>query len=140
MESENSLLIQTDGGARGNPGPAAIGIVIRNRNKLLVQHGEKIGVATNNVAEYSAVLWALRWLVENVAPDIKKIHFFLDSLLVVQQLNGVFKIKNEKLRELLFAIRGEEARITVPIIYSHIRREQNTEADSMVNKALDNLL
>lgn len=133
--------IYTDGGSRGNPGPSAIGVYITDDNKnKIASFGEKIGIATNNVAEYKAVIKALSWLAENM--QIEKgsgICFFLDSKLIFSQITGLFKIKDPKLRELLFEVREKEARINANIRYSHIAREQNRQADLLVNMALDNV-
>lgn len=130
----------TDGGARGNPGPAAVGVYITDGdNNKIVGFAKKIGVSTNNVAEYKAVLEALIWIYEN-KEKLKRfdsISFFLDSQLVYSQIVGVFKIKNPNLRNLLFAIREKETGIKTPIFYKHIPREQNKKADALVNAALD---
>ena len=143
MESQTSLIVNTDGGSRGNPGKAGIGVVIKNKSgKILCEHGEKIGTATNNIAEYRAVLWATSWIIDYMkkSKGISQIDFFLDSLLVVQQLNGIYKIKNNDLRTISFSIKENQALLKIPIRYAHVPREQNKEADVMVNKALDNLL
>lgn len=136
------IKVYTDGGARGNPGPSAIGVVIKAEDgSKIVSFGEKIGVATNNIAEYQAVIRALDWIVNNLKnvcqnnSDIKLL-FYLDSLLVVSQLNGLFKVKNPILRELLLTVRNTEGSIGAPIFYSHIPRTQNSDADFEVNKAL----
>lgn len=132
------LSVYCDGGARGNPGPAAIGVVVKNENKeVLCAIGKKIGFATNNVAEYTALIEALSWISRETYSEKPKIIFFLDSELVVSQLNGVYKIKNAKLRELLMVIREKEARIGWELTYKHIPRERNWEADRLVNLALD---
>jgi ribonuclease HI len=131
--------IFTDGGARGNPGPAAIGVAVYRDKEVLHEHGETIGSTTNNVAEYRAVLYALQWLhkhQEEIGHEVK-IQFFLDSELVVRQLNGIYRVKNSFLREIMLQIRAEEQGLP-PLIYTHIRREYNKHADSMVNQALDN--
>ena len=134
------IYIYTDGGARGNPGSAAIGIYITDgNNKELAGFGKTIGDATNNVAEYQAVISALDWVIENkkdLAKDAK-IHFSLDSKLVCSQIIGIFKVKNADLRNLLFDVRAREAQINFPIFYKHIPREQNAKADMLVNEALD---
>jgi ribonuclease HI len=132
--------IYTDGGARGNPGPAAIGVHIEDENKkTLGEIGQRIGIATNNVAEYSAVLAGLTWLLENKEKiKIDKANFYLDSNLVCSQINGLYKIKNPELRKLIFIVREKEAELKLTIEYSYIRREQNVKADRLVNMALDN--
>ncbi len=134
------LIIHTDGGARGNPGPAAVGVVIQQEEKILAQFGKRIGKTTNNVAEYTGVIEALTWLKENPMNQLTDqpiIQFFLDSNLVVNQLNGTFKIKDTNLRLLLSKIRTLEQEINGEIYYTYIPREQNTQADLLVNGALD---
>lgn len=147
-----NIVIYTDGGARGNPGPAAIGVVIEEQitkieRKKIVEFGKRIGETTNNVAEYTAVIEALSWLVAGdglrVTGDEKKdliVQFILDSVLVVNQLNGLFKVKDAKLRELLSRVRILEQEIGGSIHYIAVPREQNHRADALVNQALDNLL
>ena len=137
----NSINVFTDGGARGNPGHSAIGVYIEDGNrKKIAGFGKTIGIATNNVAEYKAVIGALTWIIENKKNLAKtaKINFFLDSKLVCSQIIGIFKVKNPDLRNLLFDVRNMEAQISLPIYYKHIPREQNTKADEFVNEALDN--
>jgi ribonuclease HI len=139
--TNNTLIVFTDGGARGNPGEGAIGVYITDENKNeLAGFGKKIGFATNNVAEYKAVINALDWIIENKKSLSKdaKIHFFLDSKLVCSQIIGIFKVKDANLRNLLFDVRNREAQINFPIYYKHIPREQNKKADKFVNSALDN--
>jgi len=134
--------IYTDGGSRGNPGPAALGVYIEDSTKgPLAKIGKKLGVTTNNIAEYSAILEGLEWaLVNKEKSKITKITFYMDSLLAYSQISGLFKIKNEKLREMIFKIHILEAQIGLPIFYNHIPREKNKMADFMVNQALDNKL
>jgi ribonuclease HI len=138
----SKIAIFTDGGARGNPGPAALGVFIEDENKQeLARIGKKIGDATNNVAEYSAILEGLNWALQNKEKySIASINFYMDSQLACSQLTGVFKVKNPKIREFVFAIRQKEAELKVPISYKHIPREENFKADFMVNLALDNKL
>ena len=137
----SSLQILTDGGARGNPGPAGIGFVVKdNRGKTLIRVGKYIGKTTNNVAEYQAVIEALRWLGQNgqmAKWSNCQIDFFLDSKLIVNQLNGLFKIKNANLRNLIFEVRGLEREIKLPIHYHYVSRRKNKEADFLVNQVLN---
>jgi ribonuclease HI len=136
----NVLNIFTDGGARGNPGPSAIGIYAADENNIKIAgFGKIIGVATNNAAEYKAVIEALDWIIENkkIFSKNSKIYFFMDSKLVCSQIIGLFKVKNSDLRALLFSVRDREAQINLPIYYKHIPREQNAKADTFVNEALD---
>src|SRR3989344_8652476 len=130
----------TDGGARGNPGLAAYGVYITDpKGEMIAGFGKKIGLSTNNIAEYRGVISALGWIVENKDKlNIKKVYFFLDSLLIYSQIMGLYKVKDANMRMLLFSVREKEASIDLPIIYKHIPREKNKKADAYVNKALDN--
>lgn len=143
MENVSKILVYTDGGSRGNPGPAALGVYITDQNgKKLAAIGKTLGETTNNVAEYSAILEAFNWLVE-INDKLNKeteIYFYMDSLLAYSQITRVYKIKNAKLREMLFEIRGKEAFLNRKVYYKHIRREYNKKADLLVNLALDNNL
>lgn len=139
----DELFIYVDGGARGNPGPAAIGVSIQDKDKKQIASiGKKIGKATNNIAEYSAVIEALSWLVENkkTTDNYNRINFFLDSLLVKSQITGHFKVKNSELREKLFIVRQKESQIKPSLMYKFVPREKNKAADALVNRALDNIL
>ncbi len=133
--------VYTDGGSRGNPGEAAIGVYITSTDEVFIAgFGQRIGVATNNVAEYKAVIGALSYLVSQKDKlEIDNVQFFLDSLLITNQINGLFRVKNPTLRDLLFEVRKKEMELNVKIRYSHIPREQNKKADKLVNNALDNL-
>lgn len=136
-----TISIHTDGGARGNPGPAAIGVYIEQDGKPLIQIGKRIGDATNNFAEYSAILEALSWVERNKPTlEFSEIQFFMDSELAYSQLSGLYKIKNEDIRNFIFKIREKEAAIGTPITYFRIEREKNNKADSLVNMALDNII
>lgn len=141
MSSTEILKIFCDGGARGNPGPGAIGVVIKTEDgKIIHRFGKRIGVVTNNQAEYTAVLEAISWVAENKGAQASlptKIIFYLDSQLVAAQLNGIYKLKNANLRALLIQVREKEAGIAANISYHHIPRERNSEADALVNQALD---
>lgn len=136
-----TLKINCDGGSRGNPGPAAIGVVIESSIKNQVSRIEKISkyieIATNNQAEYRAVLEALKWIEENIKSDFSA-DFILDSELVVKQLNGEYKIKNEGLKPLFNEIKSLIIKLGGRINFRHVKREENKEADRLVNKALDN--
>ncbi|NTW22036.1 ribonuclease HI family protein [Candidatus Falkowbacteria bacterium] len=129
------LIIFTDGGARGNPGPAAIGAVIYDEQRqVLSEISEYIGETTNNQAEYKAVVAAIAKAKELGA---KEVDFFLDSQLVVEQLNGNYKVKNKDLAPLFVQIYNASLGFR-KVRYTHVRREQNQEADKLVNLALDN--
>lgn len=140
------IIVHTDGGARGNPGPAAIGVIIEKENlnaphekTVLVSFGKKIGESTNNMAEYTGVLEALTWIKNSrhILERAKMIQIFLDSSLVVNQLNGLYKIKNANLRSFLTSCRILEQEIGIPIRYGKVSREKNKYADMLVNQALD---
>lgn len=135
-----TLNIYTDGGSRGNPGESALGVSIQDENgKILDEIGKTLGIATNNVAEYSAIIEGWKWLLTNKEKlsGLSKVNFFMDSNLASSQLNGIYKIKNPNLRELLFTIRQFESEWRTPVTYSHIPRERNKKADKLVNMALD---
>ena len=136
----NTLNVFTDGGARGNPGPAAFGVYIADENnKKIAGFGQAIGIATNNVAEYRGVIGALDWIIENKKSlaENAKINFFLDSKLVCSHIIGLWKVKNVGLKDLLLDVRDREGQISMRMYYKHIPREQNTNADAFVNEALD---
>ncbi|HKC14811.1 MAG TPA: ribonuclease HI family protein [Patescibacteria group bacterium] len=136
-----NISIFTDGGSRGNPGQAGIGVYIKDDERTITQIGKRIGVETNNVAEYKAVIEALTWISENKENlEDTSINFFMDSQLIYSQIVGLYKIKNEILRSLLYKVREKEAEIKLPISYNYIPREQNKNADGLVNMALDNIL
>ncbi len=128
------VVVNTDGGARGNPGPAAIGAVIkRPGGEVLAEISEAIGPATNNVAEYTAVLRALERAAELEAESIV---VRSDSQLLVEQLNGRYRVKNPTLKVLHERVRLV-ARSFTRVEYEHVPRERNTQADALVNEALD---
>lgn len=137
MMKNFNLEIYTDGGARGNPGPAAIGFVIKKDGRVIYKHGEKIGEATNNVAEYTAVLKAFQYLLKTgLASEVKLITFYLDSQLVVAQLSGRYRIKNQKLKILINQIKTLSQKFNCKLNYQQIPRSLNSEADNLVNQAL----
>jgi ribonuclease HI len=124
----------TDGGARGNPGPAAYGFVLEAEDgTVLDARGEAIGVATNNVAEYSALLAGLRRAAELGVDELDVVS---DSELMVKQMNGVYRVKNDALRELSLEA-ARLARAVGSVSYRNVRRAENELADRLVNEALD---
>ncbi len=128
------LTINTDGGARGNPGPAGIGVVIRGENnKILAGHEQYIGEATNNVAEYKALILALHEAEKIGATDLL---INMDSELVVKQMKGQYKIKEPGL-QLLAAEAFKLIKNFHSVNFNHVRREFNKEADKLVNEAID---
>jgi len=129
--------IYTDGGSRGNPGPAAIGVVIKDKqNKIIHQFGHTIGKATNNIAEYQGVVAALEYLITNKLTPTS-INFFLDSKLVVNQLKGLWKVKDTNLRQKVIQVRQLEGTLNSTIQYTAIPREKNHQPDALLNQALD---
>ena len=124
----------TDGGARGNPGPAAYGYVLEAEDgTVLAAHGEAIGIATNNVAEYSALIAGLEKAIELALAEVEVVS---DSELMVKQMRGEYKVKNEALREL--SLRAARLAGAVgDVRYTAVRREHNKLADQLVNEALD---
>ena len=137
------IFINTDGGSRGNPGPGAIGIVFFDSdNKIIYKHQECIGRATNNEAEYKAIIKALelliksKWFLANNLAE-KEVVCRLDSKLVVEQICGRWKIKQDHLREFIVQINNLTNKIKLKISFVHIPREENSEADRHVNEALD---
>lgn len=130
------LSIYTDGGSKGNPGPSSIGIVMYIEGKEVNRYQKHIGIATNNEAEYRALLTALEYvnskLKHTLAPD--SIECYSDSTLMVNQTNGRFKVKNSKIREFIMKIRILEQEIGLPIKYIHIPRKENRVADTLVNQ------
>lgn len=131
------LVIHTDGGSRGNPGQAAVGVVIESSKGETIELGRRLGIKTNNEAEYMAVIVALEEVINRkITPE--QISFVLDSLLVVNQLKGSYKVKQAHLQELLSKIRKLETQIGAKMAYSHVLRGENREADRLVNEALDN--
>ena len=136
-----TYLIYTDGGSRGNPGPSAIGFTIAGPDIAPVEHGEHIGDTTNNVAEYTAVIKALAKLKsligsERAAKSDVKVH--ADSELLVKQVNGLYKVKNEDIGKLFLQLYNARQDFG-SVSFTHVMREQNTGADRMVNEALDAL-
>ena len=126
--------LSTDGGARGNPGPAAFAYVLHDdHGDVLAAHGEAIGVATNNVAEYTALIAGLE---KARALGVTDLEVVSDSELMVKQMRGEYRVKNEALRELSLRA-GRLARQVGAVHYTAVRREHNKLADRLVNDALD---
>lgn len=131
------LTIYTDGGARGNPGPAAIGVVIKNQaGQVLASYGEYLGEQTNNYAEYAALISGLNQAKELGANEVD---CFLDSELVTKQMNREFKVKEPSLQKLFIQAYNAAAKFK-KVSYKHVYRENNQEADGLVNKTLDKKL
>lgn len=128
------LIVNVDGGARGNPGPAAIGVVVQDEGEnILEEHAEKIGSATNNVAEYKALILGIE---RAAALGADELELRGDSELVVKQMLGQYKVKHPDMKPL--HARAKEALGAIPEwSINHVRREKNAEADRLVNQALD---
>lgn len=128
-----------DGGSRGNPGPAAIGFVVYKDGKKVRAASKRIGETTNNVAEYQAVVGALKWIGENLKPKEQDlvVNVFLDSELVSKQLRGIYKVKDVKLKRLIIQVKNLERQIGGSTLYYFIKRSQNKMADWLVNQALE---
>ena len=128
------LIVNVDGGARGNPGPAAIGAVVRDSDgEVLEERGERIGRATNNVAEYRALLLGIERAAEFGAKELELVG---DSELIVRQVNGEYKVKDPTLRGLHAEVKRALADFDRWSI-RHVRRAENSEADRLVNQVLD---
>jgi ribonuclease HI len=124
----------TDGGARGNPGPAAYGFVLESEDgTVLAAEGEAIGIATNNVAEYSGLIAGLQKAVELHVPEVEVVS---DSELMVKQMRGEYRVKNQALRT-LYDEATALARRLGNVEYRHVKRAHNELADKLVNDALD---
>ncbi|MDO4874138.1 MAG: ribonuclease HI family protein [Candidatus Gracilibacteria bacterium] len=129
------LLLFTDGGSRGNPGPAGCGIFIADENMNPLKKGYRfLGETTNNIAEYTAIKIGIEKCIEMGATEIE---VRADSKLAIEQLSGNFKIKNENLRRIFLEIQDILADWDGKITYIHIPREQNKEADRLSNVAMD---
>lgn len=129
-----AIIANIDGGARGNPGPAAYGVVVRNnKGELLAELSEYLGLQTNNYAEYSGLLAALDYAVREKCPALK---IFSDSELLVRQMQGRYKVNNATLQE-LFARAKSLVRKLDSFEIEHVLRERNKDADRLVNQVLD---
>lgn len=133
------LIVYCDGGSRGNPGKSASAFVVKKNGKVIKSESFFLGIATNNVAEYRAVILALAWILKtpSIKYQVSSITFFLDSELVVRQLTGVYKVKNKKLQELFVKIKHLEKQINSKIYFTSVKREKNVLADALVNQELD---
>lgn len=131
------LLIQTDGASRGNPGKAAYGFVIYKNDKLFYKEGKTMGITTNNVAEYTALVRALEYLADVIDYEqVEELEIQADSQLMIRQLEGLYKVKNIYLKVLFDQIKRMLLEYRT-VRFTHIRRELNTEADFLGNLALD---
>lgn len=133
------LTIFTDGGSRGNPGPAALGVTVQNEGgQVVYEVGKTLGIATNNEAEYQAIQASLVWLLEYVAQNpVESVTWKLDSKLVVEQINRNWKIKEPRMMGFATNIWADLNKLPCAYKLLHIPREQNKRADALVNQALD---
>lgn len=135
--------IYTDGGSLNNPGEAAYAYIIYQNNKIIFKDNKRIGIASNNFAEYTALIKALEKVKEllnnttTLCSNVVKINLYSDSALMVNQLNGFFKVKHANMRDFVIKARILESEIKIPIKYVNIPREKNTEADKLVKQALE---
>ncbi|KKU09953.1 MAG: Ribonuclease HI [Candidatus Woesebacteria bacterium GW2011_GWB1_45_5] len=136
--NEGVLVIHTDGGARGNPGPSACAFVAEKAGKLIFKDSKYLGITTNNQAEYQGAILALKWFTgTDTGLHISTVEFYLDSELIVRQLNGVYKVKDKDLRQLFFEASSLIKSIPLKIIFKNIPRSKNKLADLLVNQELD---
>jgi ribonuclease HI len=137
---EEEFIVHTDGGSRGNPGPAACAFIIEHGGKMIHKESKYLGRTTNNIAEYKGVLLALRWIKLHERSFLGGTFiFFLDSELIVKQLNGLYRVKDEKLRELFYQINSLFKKDGLKIMFKNIPRNKNKIADFLVNKELDKI-
>jgi ribonuclease HI len=135
-ENDKPVRIYTDGGSRGNPGPAAYGFVIFDtKGEVLKEEGRYIGIATNNQAEYRGIVAALEYAKEHTI--VSPIQCHLDSELVVRQINGVYRLKNEALRPHFLKVQQLVRSFSNQVTFHHVPRSENAYADRLVNQALD---
>lgn len=131
------ITIHTDGGSRGNPGPAACGIVVHKGTEVLYEAAEYLGTLTNNEAEYTGVLRALEWLTRSSLSEEVSVEFYLDSKLVVEQLNKNWKIKDARMKQYADRCFSLIAELPITVSFTHVPRNENADADALVNQALD---
>jgi probable phosphoglycerate mutase len=131
------LYVYTDGGARGNPGPAGFGVVVKDESGAIVyQHPKFLGITTNNQAEYAGLLHALSW-VKSHTPTPSGVHFYSDSELMIRQLTGLYKVKSPLLFPLYTQAKTIIDSFPFPIYFHHVLRHLNKQADMLANEAMD---
>jgi len=127
-------ILYTDGGSRGNPGKSACSFVLKDSSsKIIIAKGKFLGISTNNVAEYQGLIMGLENAIEN---KIKSLTCYLDSELVVKQVKGEYKVKNENLKNFYIKVLNLNKEFE-QISFFHVSREKNNQADEIVNKILD---
>lgn len=137
--SMHKVIVYTDGGARGNPGPAGIGVVIEDaEGNILHESSAYIGETTNNIAEYEALIRALEDLqmfgekLKDMAVEVR-----MDSELIVRQMNGIYRVKEPSLKERFAKVANLKMGRVPNLTFVHVRREKNKRADELVNAAID---
>ncbi|HEY4521624.1 MAG TPA: ribonuclease HI family protein [Candidatus Paceibacterota bacterium] len=140
MENNQKIITYTDGGSRGNPGPAALGAVICDSfGKIIKEYGQVLGRKTNNEAEYEAVIFALKKIKQLFGKEKSKkthVEMRMDSEFVVKQMTGKYKVEEERMVPLFIAVWNLKLDFA-SVDFVHVRREQNKDADRLVNEALD---
>lgn len=133
-----NLVIHADGGSRGNPGPAGFGVTIQSQGQTLYEKGEYLGIKTNNEAEYLGLIHALTWVInqKNIL-TLNTIEVFMDSQLVIRQVNNIYKIKAPHLKILKSQVDQLINQIAIPITFTDVRRNFNSRADELANQAMD---
>jgi ribonuclease HI len=127
-------ILNCDGGSRGNPGPAASGAVLFDLNEQIIdKRGKYLGIQTNNIAEYTAVIIGIEMALEN---GVEELRIRLDSELIVKQMNGIYKVKHPALQVKYNEIQALLKKLK-SYSFEHVYREKNKDADRMVNKVLD---
>lgn len=136
---DSQIIVHSDGGSRGNPGPGACGFVIEKDGEVLHKGSKFLGKVTNNFAEYSGVIVALDWMMSSKEKlvDVTSIIFILDSELVVRQLTGVYRVKDITLQKLAMNVKNLITKIDRKVIFKNVLRDKNKEADLLLNEELD---
>jgi len=132
------MIIHTDGGSRGNPGEAGIGFTVTEGGEIINRIGKKIGIATNNEAEYTALIAALSFVQTEYGESLN-LTCIADSELMIKQINGQYKVRQESLYKLYEQVKNN-AKTFSSISFKHVKREENKDADKLVNQALDGQL
>lgn len=140
MNKDNTIKVYTDGGARGNPGPAACAYVVMINNVFFHQDSKYLGVTTNNDAEYNGLILALNYLHTLDLANYSDVYFYLDSELVVKQIKGEYKIKHPKLKILFDKAQKLIKDLNKNTVFTSVPRKENFVADKLVNDRLDGII
>jgi ribonuclease HI len=135
----SNIKVYVDGGSRGNPGQSACAFLVFCEDRLVYKNSYYLGVLTNNMAEYKGLLYALRWLVDNTDKfaGLEDIKIIMDSELVVRQMAGVYRVKNQALKKLNSEARKLVDDLKIKPVFVSVSRDKNSEADKLVNQKLD---